>query len=213
MIRAQILISVFITISFAFLTGIVFPITVWGIAKLAFPDQANGSFQKHQGKIVGSNLVGQTFSAAKYFHSRPSAAGSGYDASASGGTNLGPTSKKLFAGLADDPATADVDESYLGVEMLARIYREENGLAPNASVPVDAVTRSGSGLDPHISLLNATLQAPRVARERGLRQEEVLAIIQNATEERFLGIFGEPRVNVLRLNIVLDGLTIASHNV
>lgn len=204
MIRTQIFPAVILTAILTILTGFVFPLVVWGISQICFPYQANGSFVVQNGRAVGSAIIGQSFHSPRYFHPRSSAAGAGYDPLNSGGTNLGPTSKKLFAGLPDNPETPDTDESYFGVETLANMYRMQNGLPPNARIPADAVTRSASGLDPHISPKNAYLQAARVARERKLTKEEIIAFIETVKEERFLGIFGEPRVNVLRLNLLLD---------
>lgn len=206
MIKEQIYPSILITLLFTILTGVLFPVAVWIGAQVAFGQQANGSFHEWGGRIVGSELIGQTFTEPKYFHGRPSAAGSGYDSTSSSGTNLGPTSRKLFSGLPDDPATKDVDESFPGVDALAKGYRTENGLNEKVLVPVDAVTRSGSGLDPHISLLNASLQSVRIANERHLKLDIVSSLIDSLKEGRFLGIFGEPRVNVLLLNIALDDL-------
>ena len=157
--------------------------------------------------VVGSELIGQSFTKPQYFHGRPSAAGSGYDAGASGGTNLGPTSAKLINGIADDPATKDADESYSGVKQLAEAYRTENGLAADAPIPADAVTRSASGLDPHISPENAAIQAARVAKARKMDVGAVQKLIADNTEGRALGILGEPVVNVLAVNRALDGAT------
>ena len=186
------------------LTGGVFPLSVSTIAQILFPDQANGSFVRDKtGKIVGSSLIGQGFSSPKYFHPRPSAAGAGYDPTSSGGTNLGPISSKLIEGIKDDSSTP-VDESYAGVRDLAVAYRSMNGLAPDALLPADAVTRSASGLDPHISPENAMLQSRRVAQARGISSEIVKSLIHMQTEPRFLGLWGEPRVNVLQLNLALD---------
>jgi K+-transporting ATPase ATPase C chain len=142
------------------------------------------------GHVVGSELIGQTFTDPKYFHSRPSAAGDGYDGSASSGSNLGPT----------NPALLDA------VEQRAAAYRTENGLAPDAIVPVDAVTASGSGLDPQISIANARIQAARVATARGIDVGTVLVMVHDYTDGRDLGILGEPGVNVVRLNLALDDL-------
>lgn len=191
-------------LAFTVLTGFIFPLVITLVAQVVFPKQANGSLIKEGDKIIGSELIGQTFTKPEYFHSRPSAAGSGYDAAASSGTNLGPTSKKLIAGLPDDPATKDTDESYAGIPQLAEAYRKENGLAANAEIPADAVTRSASGLDPHISPENAALQVARVAKARGVGEDAVRQLVAQHTEGRTLGILGEPRVNVVRLNHALD---------
>jgi K+-transporting ATPase ATPase C chain len=167
-----------------------YPLVAWVLAQGLFPGRANGSLIVRDGVVAGSSLIGQSFSSAKYFHPRPSAAGQGYDGGRSGGTNLGPLSKDL-------------------VETVRRritAYREENGLAAAAPVPADAVTASGSGLDPHISPENARIQAPRVSRARGLPEAVVLARIEACTEGRALDILGEPRVNVMRLNLALDGI-------
>ncbi|MGB8957906.1 MAG: K(+)-transporting ATPase subunit C [Candidatus Aminicenantales bacterium] len=167
-----------------------YPLVAWVLAQGLFPGRANGSLIARDGAVAGSSLIGQSFSSAKYFHPRPSAAGQGYDGGRSGGTNLGPLSKDL-------------------VEIVRRritAYRAENGLSASTPVPVDAVTASGSGLDPHISPENARLQAARVSRARGLAEDVVLARIKACTEGRTLGILGEPRVNVMRLNLALDGV-------
>jgi K+-transporting ATPase ATPase C chain len=168
-----------------------YPLLVYGIGQAAFPLQANGSLLKDKtGEIRGSRLLGQSFTADKYFQSRPSAAGNGYDATSSGGSNLGPTSSNLVATL-----TQRISD-----------YRTQNGLATNAPVPADAVTASGSGLDPHISLKNAELQAPRVARVRQLPLDKVMALVHAHTDQPNLGFLGEPGVNVLALNLALDAL-------
>jgi K+-transporting ATPase ATPase C chain len=169
-----------------------------------FREQANGSLIRRDGGVVGSSLIGQGFSRPEYFHPRPSAAGSGYTGEASGGTNLGPTSAKLLDGQPDDPKTKDTDESFAGVKQLVESYRKENRLTPDARVPVDAVTRSGSGLDPHISQANALLQVGRVAAARGKSPQELQELVRRFTEGRDLGLLGEPRVNVLLLNLELD---------
>jgi potassium-transporting ATPase KdpC subunit len=187
------------------ITGLLFPFLILGIGQVTFPRQANGSLIEKNGTVIGSELLGQNFAKPEYFHPRPSAAGSGYDGASSSGTNLGPTSKKLLEGIPDDPATKDTDESYSGVPQLVEAYRKENGLAADAPVPADAVTRSASGLDPHISPENALLQAGRVAKARNKAEEAVKELIAKNTEGRSLGVFGEPRVNVLRLNLALDG--------
>lgn len=190
---------------FVVVTGLLFPGVIWAIGQTAFPNQANGSLVRDaQGRLVGSALIGQSFTKPEYFHPRPSAAGSGYDAANSSGTNLGPLSSKLINGIDDDPATSDVDETYLGYRDLARAYREENGLAPDAIIPADAATRSGSGLDPHISVENAELQVARVARARNRSADGVRRLVREHEEGRLLGILGEPRVNVLLLNLSLD---------
>lgn len=197
--------AIMLTALFVLLTGALFPVAMWGAAQLLFPDQANGSLIKDKsGRIVGSRLIGQPFSEAKYFHPRPSAAGSGYDGASSSGTNLGPVSSKLVEGIDDDKATADVDESYPGIKDLAAAYRAENGLTAEVALPADAVTRSGSGLDPDISPANALLQLSRVAEARGLAESDVKAIVEKQIKGRFLMIFGEPRINVLELNLALD---------
>jgi K+-transporting ATPase ATPase C chain len=185
------------------LTGVVFPLALAVLACPLFPRQAGGSLIDREG-IVGSGLIGQGFTAPEYFHSRPSAAGSGYDAAASGGTNLGPANSKLRDGAKYYPATPGTDESFAGVRELAEAYRTRNGLASSASVPVDAVTRSGSGLDPHISPANAILQIPRVARARRLSEEVVHRLVAEHTQGRQFGILGGPRVAVLPLNLALD---------
>ena len=197
--------AIALTLVFVVVTGLAFPALVTGIAQVAFPQQANGSLVRNaQGQVIGSEVIGQPFADPRYFHPRPSAAGGGYDASNSSGTNLGPLSDKLINGIPDDPATKDADESYAGVKQLAEAYRKENGLAAGAVLPSDAVTRSASGLDPHISVENALLQAPRVARARKVEEGQVRRLIEESTEPALLGIFGDPGVNVLRLNRALD---------
>ncbi len=185
------------TLVLAFVTGILFPILITGIAQLCFPHQANGSLITINNQIVGSELLGQQFGKPEYFHPRPSAAGTGYSGEASSGTNYGATSKKLILG----------DGSFQGVKQLAESYRQENNLAANTNVPVDSVTRSSSGMDPDITPANALLQAARVATNRNLSLESIKDLINRYTAPRDFGIFGEPRVNVLQLNLALD-----SHN-
>jgi len=168
-----------------------YPLAVWAIAQVAFPHQANGSLIVAPGGTVrGSELLGQNFTEAKYFHPRPSAAGNGYDAANSGGSNLGPTSQKLNNAIKDRIAA----------------YRAENGLNETDVVPADAVTASGSGLDPHISLRNAELQTARIAKARNLSADKVRELIQQHTDAPAFGILGEPGVNVLKLNLALDSL-------
>jgi len=183
--------SLLLTLVFAVVLCGAYPLAVWAGAQLLFPDQANGSLVTDaSGAIRGSALLAQSFTSDKYFQPRPSAAGTGYDATSSSGTNLGPTSQKL----ADN------------IKAAVAAYRTANGLAAGAAVPADAVTASGSGLDPHISLANAQLQAARVARARGLPLGQVLALVAAHTASRDLHIFGEPGVNVLLLNRSLDSL-------
>ena len=175
-------------VAFTVLLGVAYPLAVTAIGQVAFRDTANGSLIERDGQVVGSRLIGQSFAAPTYFHPRPSAAGAGYDGAASSGSNLGPQSAELIA----------------AVEQRAVAYRDENGLAPDASVPVDAVTASASGLDPHISVANAQLQVARIARERGLTPAEVLELVDDHTSGRDLGVLGEPGVNVVTLNLALD---------
>src|SRR5579871_1420529 len=168
-----------------------YPLVVFGISQLLFRDKANGSLiTDASGKIRGSHLLGQPFAAAKYFHPRPSAAGAGYDALSSSGSNLGPTSQKLFN----------------TVSNLVIAYRAENGLKNSDPVPADAVTASGSGLDPHISVTNAMLQVSRVAKARSFPIDAVQGLVRQYASPRDLGVFGEPVVNVLELNLALDAL-------
>jgi K+-transporting ATPase ATPase C chain len=181
--------AVMVTLMFAAVCCGLYPLVVFGISQALFRDQANGSLiVDADGTVHGSKLLGQQFTADKYFQSRPSAAGNGYDATSSGGSNLGPTSTNLATTVAQRIAD----------------YRTANGLATNALVPADAVTASGSGLDPHISLRNAELQAPRVAKARNLSVEKVLALVRANTDPASLGFLGEPGVNVLELNLALD---------
>ena len=181
--------SIAATLLLAVLCCGVYPAVVWAVGQGLFSHQANGSLVRVDGKVAGSSLLAQGFTDPNYFHPRPSAAGQGYDASSSAGTNLGPTSKKLI----------------VSVKERVDAYRAENGLPPDARVPADAVTSSASGLDPHISVRNATLQSARVAKARGISEKEVLAKVGAHTEGRTLGLLGEPRVNVLLLNLSLDG--------
>jgi len=227
-------------IVFTILTGLVYPIAITGISKVIFPNQSGGGLVTVNGKVVGSSLIGQTFSKDEYFHPRPSSAGNGYDATASSGSNLGPTSAKLLRGTTkmDDKknevvdfdgislrivhycldndipyessmpldqfktAKGDLDE----VKLIKAFNDDKNPLVfkPKAPIPADAVTASGSGLDPHITAANAEIQAARVAKARKVSPEQVKQLIAQSTEKADLGFLGEPRVNVLMLNIALD---------
>ena len=178
--------AILMTIVTTILLGLVYPLFVTGVAQVIFPDKANGQLiRRGDGAITGSRIIGQPFSGPGYFHSRPSSAGAGYDAGASSGSNLGPTNKVLI-----DRVKSDVEK-----------LQAEN---PGKPVPIDLVTTSASGLDPHISLAAAEFQVPRVARERGLSEPDLQQIVAAHTEGRTLGLLGEPRVNVLLLNLELD---------
>ena len=194
--------SIMFTLFFIVLTGFIFPGIVYGIAQATMPGKANGSLiTDAKGKVVGSALIGQNFAKPAFFHPRPSAAGNGYDANNSSGTNLGPTSDKLINGVNDPKAPSN---NFDGIKQLAEAYRKENGMVPSDIVPIDAVTRSASGLDPDISVRNAELQATRVAKARKMSVDAVIALVRANTEGRWLGIYGEPRVNVLQLNLALE---------
>ena len=181
------------TIFFAVIVCGIYPLIIFGVGQVLFPHQANGSLLVDKsGNVRGSELLCQNFTGEKYFHPRPSAAGNnGYDPTSSGGSNLGPTSGTLYTNIMQNVAS----------------YRSQNNMPANAPVPADAVTESGSGLDPHISVANAELQIPRVAKLRGLSEDKVRQLVQENTSGRDLGLFGEPRVNVLTLNFALDSLT------
>jgi K+-transporting ATPase ATPase C chain len=201
MLRRQLVTGLRMTIAMIVLVGIAYPLVVTGIAQGLMSHKADGSFVSANGKVVGSSLIGQNFSDAKgdplpqYFQPRPSAAGAnGYDAMASGGSNLGPSSKTLLADVAQRIAA----------------YRKFNGVPAQVEVPVDAVTASGSGLDPGISVANARLQAARVAAARGMTVSEVMNLINAHTQDRSLGVLGEKAVNVLELNLALDKAKAAS---
>jgi len=206
-------VSAIATLALVVLVCGVYPLAVWGLAQLFFPEKANGSLIRNQnGQVIGSALIGQNFTGPSYFHPRPSAAGNGYDATQSGGTNLGPTSAKLINGIHQKtPDGKDDPSNFDGVRDLVNAYRQENGLPSDAPVPADAVTRSASGLDPHISVANAMLQAPRVAGARGMSEEAVVALVKRHTEGPDLCIFGDAGVNVLKLNLALDERPVAAH--
>jgi K+-transporting ATPase ATPase C chain len=190
MLKNQLRPAIVVTLVLMLITGVLYPGLVTGVAQLLFPRQANGSLMTVNGQVVGSELIGQQFARADYFHSRPSAAGNGYDDTLSAGTNKGPTDLKLA-----DTLVAQAVDSAVRLDG-----------AVKGAVPADLATRSGSGLDPHISPASAFLQVARVARARRLDSALVRALVDRHIEGRTLGLFGEPRVNVLRLNLALDSL-------
>ncbi len=223
--------AVVITLLLTVLTGLIYPGVITALAQLIFPYQANGSLHTVNGKVIGSDLIGQQWTSPKYLHGRPSATlnpnstPSPYEADNTAASNLGPTSSQLINGNGSEvtiaqgtpvPAGATpvagkkdtyyVPGTYLGVKNYADQFRKENNLAPNAPVPVDMVTASGSGLDPDISIEGALLQVNRIARVRGMNPAAVQQIVNDHIHGRFLGIFGEPYVNVLEVNLALDGL-------
>ncbi len=180
------------TIATTILLGVIYPLVITGVAQVLFKDKANGQIRYRNGEAIGSRIIGQAFTSPKYFHSRPSAAGNGYDAANSGGTNLGPTNQKLIDRIRSDASS----------------LHQEN---PSQLVPVDLITTSASGLDPEISPAAAEFQVPRIARERGLPESAIRGLVQKHTNQRDLGLFGEPRVNVLELNLALDDLGANPH--
>jgi len=178
--------AVLMTVATTILLGIVYPLVITGLAQVLFHDKADGQLVRKNGEVIGSRIIGQPFVSDRYFHSRPSAAGNGYDAGNSGGSNLGPTNQKLIDRVRTDSATAQADN-------------------PSTPVPIDLVTSSASGLDPDITPAAALFQVPRIARVRGLSEDQVTALVESHIQGRQFGVLGEPRVNVLELNLALDG--------
>jgi len=185
--KRNLLIALWFTLVTTVMFGVLYPLVITGLAQLLFPGRANGQLIERHGRIVGSRIIGQSFTAPGYFHSRPSNAGTGYDPTSSGGSFLGPTNKVLI-----ERVTSDAQE-----------LQSEN---PKVPVPVDLVTSSGSGLDPDVSPAAAEFQIPRVARSRGMKEDDLLTLVRKHTKGRDLGFLGEPRVNVLELNLELDAL-------
>lgn len=186
--KKNLVISVLMTIATTVLLGLIYPLVITGLAQVLFRDKANGQLITRNGVVVGSHIIGQPFVSAGYFHSRPSAAGNGYDAANSSGSNLGPTNQKLIDRINADVATDQTDN-------------------PDAPVPIDLITTSASGLDPHISPAAAEYQVKRVAKTRGISEDRLHTLIAQNTETRQWGFIGEPRVNVLELNLALDQVT------
>jgi K+-transporting ATPase ATPase C chain len=188
--KKNLLIALWFTLITTVMFGVLYPLAITGLAQVLFPGRANGQLIERNGKIVGSRIIGQSFTGPGYFHSRPSSAGTGYDPTSSSGSNLGPTNKLLI-----ERVRSDVQK-----------LQPEN---PNVPVPVDLVTASGSGLDPDISPAAAEFQIPRVAHSRGMKEDDVRSLVRKHTEGRDLGFLGEPRVNVLELNLEIDSLRTA----
>ena len=186
--KKHLITALLMTLVMTVLLGLIYPLVITGLAQVLFKDKANGQLVTRDGEVIGSRIIAQPFTSAKYFHPRPSAAGNGYDAANSGGTNLAPTNQKLI-----DRVRAD-----------ATSLQQEN---PNQPIPVDLLTTSASGLDPEISPAAAEFQVPRVARERGVAESAVRDLVRKRTQQRDLGLLGEPRINVLELNLALDELT------
>ncbi len=186
--KKNLLTAFLMTIATTVLLGLIYPLIVTGLSQVLFKDKANGQILYRNGEAIGSRIIAQPFTSARYFHPRPSAAGNGYDAANSGGTNLGPTNQKLIERVRADAAA----------------LHQEN---PAEAIPVDLITTSASGLDPEISPAAAVFQIPRIARERGLSEAVLAGLVQSHTHQRTLGLFGEPRVNVLELNLALDHVT------
>jgi K+-transporting ATPase ATPase C chain len=186
--KKHLITSILMTLITTLLLGVLYPLAVTVLAQMFFPDKANGQLIQRDGQTIGSRLIGQPFTGPRYFHSRPSAAGAGYDAANSSASSLGPTNRKLIDRIASDVSRLQIENS-------------------SAPVPIDLVTTSGSGLDPDITPTGAEFQVPRVAKERGMSEDNVRRLVQLATQGRLLGLLGEPRVNVLELNLALDSLS------
>jgi K+-transporting ATPase ATPase C chain len=187
--KKNLITAILMTISTTILLGVVYPLVVTALAQGLFHDKANGQLIRRNGELIGSKIIGQPFTSERYFHSRPSAAGNGYDAANSSGSNLGPTNQKLLDRIKADVANAQAEN-------------------PTAPVPIDLVTTSGSGLDPDITPAAALFQVPRIARARGLSEAQVRSLVESHIRQRQFGILGEPRVNVLELNLALDSMTL-----